>query len=317
MKRLPVTSTSFTCAVAVFAAMFVSVTQPGATAQEKTLRWKLNTGDRLHVQIDQVSKTTRTVKNNDLVMSSNVSLEMEWVVTAADDTGASITQKFTRMKLRLDTPKSGAVEFDTASDERPSADAKVIAAAIKPLINTTVNTRLSPRGEIVEAKLSDEATAAVKHAVATTQLASLLSTEGMQGMLRQSIFILPEKAVAKDATWESSDTLVTPGGKIVQQHTYTYQGPQEKDAATYDKIGVATSIKVEKKTEDGKTVTPNFKHQQTGEMLFDTKAGRPLESVTVQVLSTSRTIRDIQVDISSKMTSSLSIKPLQAATLQK
>jgi len=286
------------------------------SAQEKTLRWKFNSGDRLHVQIEQASQTTRTVRNNDLVMSSTVMMEMEWAVTATGDDGASITQKFTRMKVTMDTPKAGSLEFDSAAEKQPSGDAKLLAAAIKPLIGATVETKLSPQGEVIQAKLSDEVANVVKHAVATTQLKNLFSTSGMQNMLRQSLFVLPGKAVAKGATWEQEQSFDTPVGKISQNHTYTYQGLKADDAATYDQINVVTKLNVVQKDEAGKVTSPIASHSQSGELLFNNEAGHAVRSSVTQTLKSSRTIRDIKVDISSTMKSTMTMKPLATAKLQ-
>ncbi len=286
-----------------------------ALCQEKDLQWKLTKGDRLQLDIQQLTRTTRTFKNNELVMDHDATMVMQWVVTGVSEKGAEVTQTFRQIKLKIDTPKGNAVEYDSSSETRPSGDAKILADAIKPLIGTSVLLQFNAKGKITSAKVSDEASQAVKHAVATTSLAVMFSPEGMQSILKQFIFTMPEEAVSKGSEWKDTESLSLPTGKLTTLNKYTYLGEKKTEQGVLDQIGVATTVQVQKEGDEapGK---PDFVHKQSGEMLFDNSAGRPVSSKVTQTIISERKIGDLEVNIKSEATSTMTIKPLLAATLQ-
>jgi hypothetical protein len=281
---------SFCRVVMVFtAALFTTAATPSRA--EELLRWKLNAGETLHVELAQKSELETNVANKPVKMKLDMGFGLKWQVESVSETGvARIAQSFTRLRLKMELPKQDPVEYDSAAETKPTGPAKDVADAVGPLIGAKFFVSMNDRGEIVDVKLSDEA-AKLLETPAAARWKETISKEGLTDLLRQSAAVLPEKPVAKGASWTVPTSSKSPLGPLKLSHKYTYQGAEERGGKMLAKIAVQTTLELE--ASKGKPQLKEQKH--SGLLYFDAEAGRFVETEVNQELATEAPYRDTVV----------------------
>lgn len=270
-------------------------------AGAEPLRWKLKAGEEFVATIDQKSEIASTLGGAaPTVMTLEAGLEMTWNVDDIDEQGtAEITQRFKRLRMKLEMPKSGAISYDSASDTKPTGDAKAIAAAIEPLLAAEFHIKLSPRGEITSVELGEEAQKVVEGLDAASPLKGLLSKEGLSNILKQSLVILPEEEVKSGDTWQREASLSTALGKFKQTTAYKLQPP---DDAAVDVARIESNSELQLE-QPGASKATLKEQQQKGMIRFDHAAGRLRSAEVEQELVTASMLKDTPIQV--KLTSTL------------
>jgi len=275
---------------------------------EKLLRWKFETGQSYDLRFTQSSHVQRTVKGKSQKLSLQTMMGLTWRIDEIDGDGnASITQTFTRLAAKMDSPTAGLVEYDTDSEEKPRGSAKDLEDALSPLVGTSLRLKISPRGEIKEVSLSDAANEAIAKAARTGKLKHLFSTEALRSMLRQSLVILPEKEVDDGAKWSVTNELASPLGKLTQENEYIYEGEQEFESTSLDKITVKSTVDLGDKPVLEDLVLKS--QEQSGELWFDSERGHFKRIKIDQKMVSQRTYRDIIIDLESVAALVTTIEP--------
>ena len=274
-----------------------------SSALAEPLRWKLKSGDELLATIDQRSEVASTLGGAaPTVMTLDTGLELAWKVDGVDEQGAAkITQRFQRLRMKLEMPKSGAISYDTASETKPTGDAKAIAAALEPLLQAEIQLTLSPRGEITSVELGEAAEKVVDGLDASSPLKALLSKEGLSNILKQSLVVLPEEEIKPGSTWEREANLATALGKFKQTTTFELQ-PPEAEAPDVAQIQSVSNLELEQPRAKGRPTTLKQQSQQ-GTIRFDQAAGRLHSAEVQQELVTASMLRDTPIQV--KLTSTL------------
>jgi hypothetical protein len=197
----------------------------------------------------------------------------------------------------------GKVAYDSAEKARPTGLARDVAAAVAPLLSAEILLEMNPRGEVQSAKPANEA--AEKLLAAQSDPDALGSKDAIQKLLRQSLIVLPEKAVAEGDTWTTTTEISSALGKGEQKTSYTLAGAIEQDGATLQKIESTSKLDLMPST--AKDATTIKEHAQSGVILFSTDQGRVVSSEQSQKLITERPHRDttIVVTLSSKQATTL------------
>ena len=272
---------------------------------EKTLRWKFTAGDSWHVGITQISKTETRGGIRPVKMTIEMSMEMQWSIDSVEQNTATMTQKFSRIALKMTVPQGEAIEFDSSSQATPTGISKSIADSVRPLLGVAFQIKMSDRGEIVDVLLSDAAAKALSSVPSKSKLKSVFTKEGLSELLRQSAVVLPAAGVNDGDDWDATTTAKTPIGNLAQTHTYTYQGPTEKDDKTLDKITVKSTLDLKAPASSDSKIAIKA-HEQTGELFFDSAAGRFAETNVTQTIVSELPYRDMI--IRSTVESSLRMK---------
>jgi len=270
------------------------------------LRWKLKQGEELLAKIDQKSQVASTLGGAaPSIMTLDTSLELTWKVDRVDEQGtAKITQRFQRLRMKLEMPKSGAISYDSASQTKPSGDAKAIAAAIEPLLQAEIQLTLSPRGEITSVELSEEAAKSVGGLADASPLKALLSKEGLSNILKQSVVVLPEEEVKPGDTWQREANLTTALGTFKQTTKFELQ-PPEASAAEVARIASVSSLELEQRPAARPSPATLKEQRQKGLILFDQSAGRLRSAEVEQELVTTSMLKDTPIQV--KLNSTLSM----------
>lgn len=269
----------------------------GSSAAADELRWKFKTGDAYLAKIEQKSEVTSTVAGTPTVMTLETGLELGWQVKAVDEQGvATIGQKFQRLTMKLQTPKAGAISYDSASEAKPTGDAKLIAAAVQPLLETELTLTLTPRGEIKSVELDEVAQQVVAGLPANNALKTLLSTEGQANVLRQTVVVLPDDDVAPGYEWQRSTNLVTPLGKLSQATNFKLLEPvaQSPDVSRIESV---SQLELAALPNAKPRATTLKDQQQRGLILFDKVAGRLKSAEISQELTTTSMLKDTPLQV--------------------
>jgi hypothetical protein len=280
-----------------------AVVSPRASAQTE-LRWKLQPGDRFAVSVTQTTMSDVAYSGKKLATQIDLAMELGWTVTAAHEKAITIKQSLRRLTFKMESPKVGKVTYDSADKLRPTGQSREVAAAITPLLNAEIELQMTPRGEVQSAKPANEAAEKLLAADAAVD-SSFVSKDAIQQLLRQSLIILPEKAVADGDTWTTMIDIASALGKGQQETTYRLAGIVEQEGAKLQKI--ESTSKLDLMPSPAKDAPTIKEHKQTGSVLFSVEQGRVFSAEQDQKLTTERPYREttIVVTLSSKQTTKL------------
>ncbi len=294
-----------------FAALVAPLLASADARAQTLLRWKLQQGQKLRVEVTQKSDLETTVGTKPLKMSIGMTMEMDWTVDAVDEQGtAQLTQSFSRLAMKMDVPGTGAIQYDSAAPAPATGPAKDIAAAVAPLIGAPFVLKMNDRGEILEVKLSDAAAKAFEAAAADSRLKSVFSKEGISETLRQSSAVLPEKPVNKGESWNVVTQTASPLGLVKQTSTYTYEGPETRDDQPLEKIKVESTLTLDKQQDPSSPKVVLKDQQQSGTLHFDPAAGRFVDSEITQHLTTETPYRGMLIRTKASSSMHMKITPI-------
>lgn len=108
--------------------------------------------------------------------------DVHWKVLELDGKSAKIEQTFQRIRVSMDNPMMGKIDYDSAGEGRTPP----MLTQLADLVGSKVTARVSPRGAVSDMELPD---------VAGGQL-------GLEKMFDQFLPLLPEEPVAVGERWE-------------------------------------------------------------------------------------------------------------------
>ncbi len=289
------------------ALVLAAIAASRASAQTE-LRWKLQPGEQFAVSVAQQTTSDVAYSGKKVTTQIDLAMELGWTVTAADEKTIQIKQSLRRLTFKMESPKVGKVTYDSADKSRPSGQAREVAAAVAPLLSAETLLEMTPRGEVLSAKPANEAAEKLLASGSDPVDGSLVSKQAIQQLLRQSLVILPEKAVTEGDTWTSSTDIDSALGKGEQKTTFTYAGADEDDGAKVTKIDVAS--KLDLAAPAASSNKPLVKeHQQTGTVLFSPEQGRVVSGKQSQTLVTERPYRETMIVVTLKSEQTTTLKP--------
>ena len=186
----------------------------------------------------------------------------------------------------------GKVAVDTNDPKEPDDPAgQMMYKALKVLAGLEIKATMSPRGELSDVKVPEQALKELQKLPGAEQLGDMFSPDGFKRMLSQGGLILPAGPVSKGDSWKNTVDLKMPFGKMTAVVDYTYQGPAE-DGAPLEKIGLKTKATLEPDPKSPLKLT--MKSQDCkGTAYFDNRAGRLREVVNDQTMDMESTVGDM------------------------
>lgn len=273
-------------------------------AAQTELRWKLQPGEQFAVSVAQQTTSDVAFSGKKVTTQIDLAMELGWSVTAADEKAITIKQSLRRLTFTMESLKVGKVTYDSADKSRPSGQAREVAAAIAPLLQAEILLEMNSRGEVQSAKPANEAAEKLLSAESVPD-SSLVSKDAIQQLLRQSLIVLPEKAVAAGDTWTTTTDIASALGKGKQETTYRLGGSVEQEGTMLQEIKSTSKLDLLASTAKD---SPKIKeHTQSGVVLFSVDQGRVVSAGQEQTLITERPYREttIVVTLSSKQTTTL------------
>jgi hypothetical protein len=229
------------------------------------------------------------------VFSSTVDLAMtmKWQVTGVDQEGtAEMSQAIERMKMTMETPGLESVTYDSASKDIPTGPAKSVAEGIGPLLGVKFIQRMNDRGEIIDVRLSEEASQALDEVPSGAELKEMFSKEGLKSLVNQAAAVLPQQPVRPGDTWQGKSQVASPAGELTMDIKYTYLGTEVRQARPQEKIGVNLALSFPEGT-NPLGLSVNIKDQNSsGVLYFDATEGRFVETQLRQQMTMETALGD-------------------------
>jgi len=290
---------------AVLVALSFLVTFPGAASGQTLLRWKLKVGESFGVVIEQETESLVAFSAKSAATKIDVKVSLGWLVTAADESGFSIKQSIERIVMDLATPQGPAIHFDSALRIRPVGQVRELAEALQPLVGAEFEIKLSPRGEVLKAEPLNEAAKGLFAANEKGGEAGEAPRATVEKLLRQSLVVLPEKAVTAGESWTTSSELAIAAGPQTQETVYTLEKMGQVDGKSQAEISMVSKLSPRAGDSSAKTGSPRLKiktHQQQGKILFAVEEGRVVNAEQTQELETEREYQNTKITVKLKST---------------
>ena len=260
---------------------------------ERLLRWKLQPGETIDVRIVQDMDMTSNVLGKSLLSSADMSMVMRWVVKDVDQEGVTeIRQSIRRLRMAVETPGSAAVVYDSASQDTPVGLAKNLAKNMQPLIGVEFIQTMSPRGEIIDVRLSAVANAKLARAPAGAAVRQVFSEDGVKSLLQQAATVLPERSVKTGDQWTGVTRTQSPLGTLVMNNVYTYRGTVKKNGRALERIDVEVNVSFAKRNNPTGVHVEIEQQENRGVMYFDVERGRFVETMLAQKMTLVTAIGD-------------------------
>lgn len=276
---------------------------PRPAAGQSLLRWQLAANQQLVLDFEQKTETFTELSGVRVAMTMEMRMQLNWTVHDVDAQGmARLTQSIGRLQLKMQPAAGETIDYDSQRQVQTSPAAREIAEGLAPLLNSTVTLTMSNRGQIRDVQLSDEAAETLEKLPKSSAFKRQLSREGLAQLLGQSAMVLPEQPVAPGATWSQSRTATANQAAVKVVSDYKFEGPHPDGG---DRITVSTRLELPA-TPGGARLRIR-QQQQTGELRFDTVAGRLVQSTIEQQLTTETAYRDRQIVAQATSTVQLSV----------
>lgn len=282
---------SIFAALLIVTAVCLGAVSPQSKAEEP-LRWKFEVGQKFNYSMKQnMSMVAMGGPVGQMTTTMSQDMDMTWDVQGVNDdkSEAIIKQKFERVKMTMKTPV-GEFTYDSQSDVAPTGLGAMIAPMYKAMTNGEFEITMTARGEVKDVKIPEEVIAALKASPGAAAMGDIASAEGFKKMISQGALVLPEAAPKKGDTWSSKVEMKNPAvGKQTVETTYTYDGTEDVDGATYAVIKPQLKMEFDNApAAEGqpKPATPQISmkiadQSSDGKILFNVAKGR-LYSTTLQ-----------------------------------
>lgn len=268
MKRpLAILRTPLAC---LATATLLIVLGASASPAKSTIRWKFKDGEILRYSMDQTTVSTgQDPAGREIKQTFGLIMDMTWTVKSVDASGVALmTQRIERVRASAASP-FGKFSFDS----KEAGDAASAAGPLfKMLVGGEFTSKLTPRGEFTEIKLSDKLLATLRSDNEPAGAQGQFSEEGLKNMLSQMVFPLPEAAVDVGETWQRKLAIPSgPEGQTRQvEQTFTFKGPE---AGTPGLEAIDFANKYEPPKPDSNIPVTLKKETATGHFAFDNASG--------------------------------------------
>ena len=196
---------------------------PDAAGGQTLLRWKLKPDDSLRITIQQETESQVAFSGKSATTKIDLIVELDWLVTAADEKEIKLKQTLRGVKLKLQSPEGGVIEYDSGAEARPTGQAREMGESLQPLIGMEIQLTMTPRGEIVAAEPANKGAEGLLEPGKPGEQTAV-SRAQVQQLLKQSLVVLPEKAVELNDEWRTTNNLSGAAGNYQQMTTYRLAG---------------------------------------------------------------------------------------------
>ncbi len=260
-----------------------------AQAQGKTtLRWKLNPGETLAYAMEQTTVTSgQDPTGREVKRTISLILDMTWTIKSVAPSGvATLTQTIDRVRIGVTTPGS-----KISADSKELGDGESLFGPIfKILVGAEFVSKMNPRGELSEIKLSDKLLANLNASNDGGGPKGQFSEEGLKNMLTQMVTPLPEAGVTVGETWTRKLQIPTDvaGQTRGIEQIFTYKGPE---TGTPNLDAIDFTAKMEPLKVDPSLALVYKKEETSGRIDFNNASGRIAKSNTSEIVEVSRTMQ--------------------------
>lgn len=275
------------------------------TGAAETLRWKLKKGQKFKVQLGQEMKQVLDMGAGQQEMPMRFAMYMSWNVDEATESEYTVTQTIDRITMGMSLPGMGEVEYDSASEEEPEGFAQSFAGSLSPLIGVKIVQTINGRGQSVKCEIDAEALAKLESGNMGAQFAS---EDMLKNMIAQSACVFPEEDIQKGANWEDQFSVKNQFGEMITKAKYTYDGNEQVDGKSVEKISVVSEVAMEPSGESPVEVEIT-KQDNKGTVYFDNAAGYVSSATMNQTMTMVIQAMGQEINVDSVGAVTFSIKP--------
>lgn len=250
----------------------VALTAGTASAQSQSLRWNLQKGQALKLNMKQDMDQKMEIPGlgpQEIPMKQEV--DMTWSVIEADEETFTIEMVLSRMQMSVKSPFM-SIDFD--SDE-PTSNPQMNESVSKVLGKKIVQ-KMSRRGEVLDIKLPPE--------MENDSAGGGPGTGDMiKQMNQQSALVFPEGPLSVGKSWDSTMDIDMNGMKMKNKITYRYEGTEKVDGKDLHKFNISNNMTIEGGPQGIEVEVKEQKNE--GTLYFDAEAGRIVSTKQKQNMS--------------------------------
>jgi hypothetical protein len=284
---------------------------PAPAASAATLRWKLKPGDAFHYLMEQTTVTVPKRNGMDLgKITQTFTVDLTRTVKSVGDDGtAEMTQKFDRVRMKYD---AGLVKVEFDSTKEPDAASAPLVGSLKAMVGAEFSFKMTPRGEMSDVRIPEAVVKAFREAGSRGGAADQFSEEGFKKSLVETSVTFPAEDLAPGKAWSRQLKIPTPeGAQVTQTRTYTYEGPDAKEGAGVERIGITSKVDLQGAATGADK--PEIKSQDCkGALYFDNVAGRMVNSVVTEKTETTLKVMDAKIDVTVDQNTTMKLMPAAA-----
>jgi hypothetical protein len=280
---------------AAWLAVALTLVAVNTARADQEMKWKFKQGDKLNYALKQQADILIDANGVEFDIKVAQIMDLTWdVKSVAADGTVELTQTVDRVQLKMSTPFTGEFAYDS-KDEANAPQGEIwdrMGGPVKALVGGVFQIKLKPNGKVEEIKLPEKlaellAEAGGGGAQSMMMGGGLFTESAIKQVIEQSILELPEGTVADGATWSKKlENKLGPIGTQKFDTTLTFEGAESRDGLELAKIATKTEMTFEPNADSDVDIEMEVTEQEgAGNVLFDTKAGRVIESKNVQKMT--------------------------------
>ena len=282
----------------------VASSSPAASQPAKTLRWMFQAGDTLNYSIEL--KQTQKFGPN-VLATSTTNEDITCVVDSVDVDGlAQITRTVNRLQFKLDG-LLGKIDYDSTSDKEPEGATWLTMRPMMMAMKNGVYTfKLSPRGQFSDIVLPEVVLSLISENPALAQQLGVSEETAKEEAMELELF-LPADAVSSNASWTlKKEPSKQPHGMVQAELTFTYQGTEERETRSLEKLVLAGKYDVQP---DPDALMKGKPYTSQGVYYFDSIAGRMVEARTTATWGMEISQAGQVIEMTTENTKTFKLKP--------
>ena len=236
------------------------------------LRWNLQEGQELSVDISQTTTTTAAISVRSVQSEYEMNMSLDWKVQAASDETFTIEQTISRLAINGKRGANVVVALDT--DKKPTrtlVDAeRDLYKAITALVGQTFVVEMTARGKINDVQIPEKMLDALRDVPASMRIRQIFTDEGYKEIFGKATLQFPEEQVEADHSWQETETIESQAGQFEIKHTYTINKSLSDQSAQIDVASQVTALP----PSDPEAQPMTVKSQSaSGKIVFDRQQG--------------------------------------------
>jgi hypothetical protein len=288
--------------------------EAASTEAQTALRWQFRPGEAYQLTINQDVTMSGIVAAQATESTINQVYDAVWTVSQVDRQGvAEVVLQIKRARMTFSGPVGMRAQFDSAATAPPQGIAAMFGPSLKALTNGPLRLKLSPRGEVLEFEVPQAVLDGLKGSPIAAQMGSAPTKDRLLQMIKQSLPLLPDRAVQKDDTWTDSANYELPGlGKMSTHTELVYAGPEYVDGKPLERIDLKAEMKLAPVPAQGSLSVTMKDPVARGAVFFDNVASRLSHSELTQNMTFVITVgvESTEQKMSRKTVARMTAKPL-------
>ncbi len=286
-------------------AMFSAGTlNSSAVAQDQSLRWKFQSGQKIEMQIDQSTSLETEVDLVKQTLETSSGLQATWSVQEVDDAGtAQVSMVIQAVRLKITMPVADGVrtlQVDTAAPSPPKPNEQEVDSLenLQSVVGREIKLAVSARGEVTKVEIDAATKDALRQAPQSMQIRQLLTDEGLQELFASSAPPFPEADVKVGGNWSNAREFANAAGRFRRAQSLKWVGRESHQNVPQERIDLTTSLTLlaPPAAAPQGSVAPSMakiKSQKgTGTIWFDSERGMITEGSVESLLVTESTYRE-------------------------